>query len=96
MAISQIILTQTLNSMYRAGWPSPASYVAELEKLGIESKAEFETRISVSKDGHLAVMTEIVEWGYTNNKMDMLYRLGKLAKEDFTRALYLIGWTEER
>lgn len=76
-----------MNSLFRAGWPLPASF-GKPRAPGVEEKT--------ARDVYVDTMTDLVSQYRSNAKFGLLVKLAPLAKEDLKKALYLAGYTEER
>lgn len=85
-----------LNSCYRAGWPTPEEFVKGVAPYEDESKADYVTRIKMMGEVHNQRMTKIVIEGLqTDGGLHRVFRLGKLARKNLTKALYILGYSEE-
>lgn len=85
-----------LNSCYRSGWPTPELFVKGIEPYEDETQAEYVERIMKMGEIHAQRMSEIVVDCLSRPKgLHPVLRAGKLAKNNMTQALYILGYSEE-
>lgn len=95
-APTPVQIKTSLNSCYRAGWPTPDEFIEHMERHEDEEFDEYRERLHAFAENHRKVMTEIVINALQNpGGLKVVFRLGKLAKKDLTQALYLLNYSEE-
>lgn len=90
------VIQASLNSCYRAGWPQPDDIVRIEDRFEGEANEDYAKRLSELREAHRMTMAKIVVDALDTGKLDLLFKLGPLAATNFNRAMYILGYHEER
>lgn len=90
------VIQASINSCYRAGWPQPDDIVRLEDRFEGEANEDYAARLSDLREAHRIVMVKVVTDALVNEKLDHLFKLGPLAATNFNKAMYILGYHEER
>lgn len=95
-SIKPSVIQASLNSCYRAGWPQPDDIVRLEDRLEGEPNEDYAKRLSTLREAHRMIMANVVKDAIYEGTLSRLFKLGPLAATDFNKAMYILGYHEER
>lgn len=90
------VIQASINSCYRAGWPQPDDMVRLEDRFEGEANEDYARRISDLREAHRMIMVGVVTDALVEDKLNLLFRMGPLAATNFNKAMYILGYHQER